>query len=233
MKKVLSILLSCMLVLSVTGCGNEVAKENEEKPKEYYCETGTLNGENCEVVEAEEVTPTCDKDYKLTDGKCVKTTTAKAKATKTCSDGYELKNGSCLSKTGTDRDLIPACRGGINKEFSYDAERNYYYRSVRAEDHKCIVQICKTADGKDCYEDYVEPIYELGCPSGTKEVDGKCYKTSKVKTTYSCEKGKLNGSKCTITDTKEVTNTCQTEGFTYNNESKQCEKITTTKALEK
>lgn len=231
MKKIINILIGIMLVLTMSGCGNKEASEKKANTKEYYCETGTLNGENCEIVETEEAIQACDKDYKLTDGKCVKTTTEKAKATKTCSNGYELKNDSCLSKEGTDRDLVPACRGGITNKFSYDKERNYYYRSVRAEDHKCIVQICKTADGKDCYEDYVEPIYELACPSGTKEVSGKCYKTSKVKTTYTCEKGKLSGSKCTITDTKNVTNTCQTEGFTYNATSKVCEKVTTTKAI--
>ena len=231
MKKTMQFLLCGVLVLTLAGCGE--TKEALVDEKEYYCEEGTLKGQNCEVVETEEAESTCEDGYKITDGKCVKTTSVKATATKTCSDGYELKNGSCLSKTGVDRELVPACRGGIQEKFNYDPDRNYYYRSVRAEDHKCIVQICQNADGTDCYEDYVEPIYELGCENGMKEVDGKCYKTSNVKTTYTCKEGKLSGSKCTITDTKDVTNTCKTAGFTYNTENKQCEKVTTTKALEK
>ncbi len=233
MKKVVNVLTCCLLVLTLSGCGTKEASENKESKKEYYCEDGNLNGTVCEIIATEDAIESCDKDYKLNDGKCVKTSSIKAQATKSCSDGYELKNDSCVSKNGVDRELVPACRGGIQEKFDYDPERNYYYRSVRAEDHKCIVQICQNADGTDCYEDYVEPIYELGCENGMKEIDGKCYKTSKVKTTYTCSEGKLSGSKCTITETKEITNTCKTEGFTYNTESKTCEKVTTTDALEK
>ncbi len=238
MKKVLCILLSSMLILTVSGCGNEVAKESEEKPKEYYCETGTLNGENCEVVETEEATPTCDKDYKLTNGKCVKTTTTNAKATKTCSDGYTLSGSNCLSKTTYDKVTTKKCllpaKYDIGEYETVDGTKSK--NTAYEENGECWYNACTDWDNGVCYGGEVnrtEYTTVTSCPSGTKEVSGKCYKTSKVKTTYTCESGKVNGSKCTVTDTKDVTNTCKTEGFTYNTESKQCEKITTTKALEK
>lgn len=230
MKKVLSILLGGMLVLTITGCGNEVAKESEEKQKEYYCETGTLNGENCEIVETEESTQTCEENYKLTDGKCVKTTTANAKATKSCSDGYTLSGSTCLSKEAVEKQLENYC---VESYTQHQESNGWYYQALRVEGYTCVLKICTDGPTEGCYETTAEAKGRLVCPSGTKEVSGKCYKTSTVKTTYTCEKGKLNGSKCTITDTKEITNTCKTEGFTYNTESKQCEKITTTKALEK
>lgn len=230
MKKVLSIFLGGILVLTITGCGNEAASESKEPKKEYYCETGTLKGENCEIVETEKVIQTCDKDYKLTDGKCKKTTTTKAKATKTCSDGYTLSGSNCLSKETVDKILEYYC---VESYTQHQESNGWYYQALRVENDSCVIKICKDGPNKGCYETSAEAKGRLICPSGTKEVNGKCYKTSKVKTTYTCEKGKLNGSKCTITDTKEVTNTCKTEGFTYNIESKQCEKVTTTKALEK
>ena len=230
MRRVLSILLSGMLVLTLSGCGNEVAKEGEEKPKEYYCEAGTLNGENCEVIETEEATPTCEENYKLTDGKCVKTTTTNAKATKTCSDGYTLSGSTCLSKTTYDKVTTKDC------VLPQKLKDEGFSKGDLESDGKCHTSMCAKWNGDMCMDGIIEeyePTTVTSCPSGTKEVSGKCYKTSTVKTTYTCETGKVNGSKCTITDTKDVTNTCKTEGFTYNTESKQCEKVTTTKALEK
>lgn len=230
MRKILSILLGEMLVLTISGCGNEVAKESEENQKEYYCEAGTLNGENCEIVETEEATQTCEEGYKMTDGKCEKTTTENAKATKTCSDGYTLSGSNCLSTKTYDKVTTKKCV--LPKDL---ADQGFEKGSLN-EEGKCSTYACsKYRDGEcvDAAIDEYEPTTVTSCPSGTKEVSGKCYKTSKVKTTYTCEDGTLDGSKCTITDTKEITSICKTEGFTYNAESKQCEKVTTTKALEK
>ncbi len=231
MKKVLSILLGGMLVLTITGCGSEVAKESKEKQKEYYCETGTLNGENCEVVETEEATQTCEEDYNLADGKCTKTTTTNAKATKTCSDDYTLSSNTCLSKETYDKVTTQECR--LPAKFAND---NYAGNKAYVKNGECWYTACTDYDNGECVggeENRTEFTTVTACPSGTKEVSGKCYKTSTVKTTYTCEEGTVNDFKCTITDTKEITNTCKTEGFTYNTESKQCEKVTTTKALEK
>ena len=95
MKKILSILLCSIIVLTVCGCGNKTTKE---KQKEYYCETGTLKDGVCELVETEEATKTCEEGYNLTDGKCVKTNTTNAKATKSCSSGYTLNGSNCLGQ---------------------------------------------------------------------------------------------------------------------------------------
>ncbi len=230
MKKVLYILLSSMLVLTMTGCGNENTKKENVKQKEYYCEEGTLKGENCEVTETEEAVQTCNDGYKLTDGKCVKTTTTNAKATKSCSSGYTLSGSSCISKQASQKVIEHYCV----QSYTQQKESNgWYYQALRVENSSCVIRICRKGPNEDCYVTNAEAKGRLVCPSGTKEIDGKCYKTSKVKTTYSCSEGKLNGSKCTVTDTQEATYTCKTEGYTYNSTSKQCEKITSTKALEK
>lgn len=230
LKKIFSILLCALLVLTLSGCGEEKVNEEKENKKEYYCETGTLKGENCEVVETEEVTLTCEKDYKLTDGKCVKTTSTNATAKKSCSDGYTLSGSTCISQSTVEKQLEKYC---VESYTQHQETNGWYYQALRVENEACLIRICKDGPTEGCYETYAEAKGRLVCPSGTTEVDGKCHKTSKVKTTYSCSKGKLNGTKCNVTDTKDATNTCKTEGFTYNTEAKQCEKITTTKALEK
>ncbi len=230
MKKALNILLCGILALTITGCGSNEAKEAKEDQKEYYCETGTLKGKNCETVETEESVATCEDDYKLTDGKCVKTTTIKAAATKTCSDGYTLNGGTCVSNEATEKVATQECI------LPQDLAAEGFTKGSLNDEGKCSTSMCVKYRDDICMDGVIEeyePTTVNACPSGTKEIDGKCYKTSTVKTTYTCKEGKLSGSKCTITDTKEVTNTCKTDGFTYNAESKQCEKITTTKALEK
>ncbi len=238
MKKVLSILLCGVLALTITGCGSNEAKEAKEDQKDYYCETGTLKGQNCETVETEEAVATCEDDYKLTDGKCVKTTTANATATKTCSEGFTLSGNNCLSNETYDKVTTQECR--LPKEFDIgeytDIDGKTSKNTVYEENGECWYSACThwyegKCDGGEINR--TEYTTVTACPSDTKEIDGKCYKTSTVKTTYTCKEGKLSGSKCTITDTKDVTNTCKTAGFTYNTESKRCEKITTTKALEK
>ena len=229
MKKNFNILLVGMVVLTLSACGN-TENVNKEVQKEYYCEEGTLNGQTCEVVATEEVSQTCDEGYKLTDGKCVKTTTTNAKATKSCSEGYTLSGSTCLSKKTVEKVIEKYC---VESYTQHQESNGWYYQALRVENGGCVIRICKDGPTEGCYETTAEAKGRLVCPSGTKEVNNKCYKTSKVKTTYSCDAGKLNGSKCTITDTKEVTNTCQTKGFTYNETTKNCEKVTTTQALEK
>ncbi len=230
MKKVLNILVCCMLVLSLAGCGTKEASDNKENGKEYYCEEGNLNGTVCEIIATEDAVETCDKDYKLTDGKCVKTTTKDAKATKSCSDGYTLNGSTCVSDKTYDKVTTKECV--LPKDL---ADEGFSKGSLN-EEGKCSTSACAKYRDGECIDgaiDEYDPTTVTACPSGTKEIDGKCYKTSKVKTTYTCSEGKLSGSKCTITDSKEVTNTCKTDGFTYNAESKQCEKVTTTEALKK
>ena len=230
MKKVLNIFVCCLLVLTLSGCGTKEASENKETKKEYYCEEGNLNGTVCEIIATEDAVETCDKDYKLTDGKCVKTTTIDAKATKSCSDGYTLKDNACVGDKTYDKLTTKEC------VLPKDLKDEGFTKGSLNEEGKCSTSMCVKYRDDVCMDGVIEeydPTTVNACPSGTKEIDGKCYKTSNVKSAYTCSEGKLNGKKCTITETKEVTNACKTEGFTYNAESKQCEKVTTTEALEK
>ena len=238
MKKTVNILTCCLLVLTLSGCGTKEASENKETKKEYYCEEGNLNGTVCEIIATEDAVETCDKDYKLTDGKCVKTTTEDAKATKTCEDGYTLSGSNCVSDKTYDKVTTKECRLPEKYDIGEytDIDGNKSTNSAYVKDGECWYSACTDWDNGICYGGEInrtEFTTVTSCPSDTKEIGGKCYKTSKVKTEYTCSEGKLDGKKCTITDSKEVTNTCKTDGFTYNAESKNCEKVTTTEALEK
>ena len=233
MKKVLNILLCSVLALTLTACG-----EKKESSKNYYCEEGTLNGENCEIIETEEVKQSCEEGYTLEDGKCTKTTTTTAKASQSCSDGYTLSGNTCLSKETYDKVTSQECLLPAEYdigEYTY-ADGTKMKNVASVEDGECWYNSCNTWKNGICYGGSLaktEFTTVTACPSGTKEVSGKCYKTSQVKTTYTCENGTLDGSKCTTTETKEPLNNCETDGFTYNSENKTCEEITTTKALEK
>ena len=234
MKKVLNVLLCSMLVLSLAACG----KEEKEMAKEYYCEEGILNGANCEIRETEEVKQTCEDGYNLENGKCIKTTSINAKANQSCEAGYSLNGNTCLSNETYDKVSSQECL--LPKEYDIgeytDVDGRVTQNNAYERDGECWYNACTDWDNNICHGGVMKK-YEFttitSCPSGTEEINGNCYKTSQVKTTYSCEKGILQGSKCVSTESKDPLNICETDGFSYNLEKQTCEKITTTKALEK
>ncbi len=230
MKKLFSILMCGILVLTFAGCGSKETKETKANEKEYYCEEGTLKGENCEVVATEEAIIECEEGFKVTDGKCVKTTTTNAKANKSCATGYELKGDMCLSTTDTKQ---PGFDYECMESYTQHQESNgYYYQAVGVKDGACIIRICRQGPNEDCYETPAEAKSIAKCEDGyTLGNDFKCHKSVKVITTYSCTKGELEGSKCVETETGTATKKCSSEEYTYNEKSDSCEKVTITKAL--
>lgn len=219
-----------MLILNtVVGCGSK-KDLTSEKEEQYYCEKGTLKGKDCEIVESEEAMLSCSDGYELNEKKCVKTTTTNAKVNQSCSEGYTLSGNTCVSKQDVAKKLENYC---VESYTQHQEDNGWYYQALRVEGYSCVIRICTDGPTKGCYETTAEAKGRLVCPSGTKEINGKCYKTSKVKTTYSCDTGDLSGSKCNISDIKEPTNICKTDGYVYNDTTKQCEKITNVKALKK
>lgn len=223
-KKLFGILLCIGLILSITGCGNK-----DEKNIVLYCDEGTLKDDKCEIVSTMEAIPSCEEGYTLESDTCTKVEKTDAKATKSCNSGYKLSGSTCISNTATEKEISYYCNESSTMT---QHDNGWWYQALKAEKGVCYLKICQEGKNKGCYETTAEAFSKLVCPSNTKEINGKCYKTTSIKTEYSCSEGKLNGSKCEITKTSEIINNCE-DGYTYNNESKLCEQITIVDAKEK
>lgn len=226
MKKVMILFI---VLIIVTGCGK----------KELYCEEGILKDNNCEISFTEEASLSCAKGYKLKNGKCIKTETKNATKVKTCKDGYNLGGSICLSIKSYEKETIKKCvlPNGVKKT-TYEMADGSAKISNKAyeESGKCFYHICEKKDesGKCLNINIKEIPYkkETICSAGMMEVDGRCYKTSKVKTAYVCYEGTLSKKKCKITKNSNVIAKCR-EGYTYNRSKKLCEKIITEEPLER
>ena len=224
------IMIGLSLVFILTGC-------DKEKQIAYYCEEGTLKNKKCEVITTEEANITCKKGYTLKKDKCTKTKEEKATATKTCSDGYNLGGSVCLSiksykKITNKKCVLPT---GISEQTIEMADGSGKFNTnAYVENNKCLYTTCTSfnEEGKCLAMETKETSFkdETVCENGMMEVSGRCYKTSKVKTTYVCYEGKLKKQKCQITTEIPVTVKCSTD-YTYNSQTKQCEKVTVTEAL--
>ncbi len=173
----------------------------------------------CHKVNSVKPVMACAKGYELIDEKCQKEATVNAKATKTCSDGYTLNGSNCLSNTTYNKVATKECILPQNLK-----DQDFSKGSLN-EEGKCSTYACaKYRDGEcvDIVMEEYEPTTVTSCPSGTKEVSGKCYKTSTVKTTYSCENGKLANNMCLIMVENEPTPSCE-DGYVYNEECNVCE----------
>ena len=246
MKYKRSLILIITLLLLV-GCGDKKeapANDNTvngsastETEKNLYCEEGTLKDGKCEIVLTTEGTSTCESGYTLKDGKCTKTETVNAKSTKTCDKDYTLSGSTCISTKTYNKETKKVCE--LTKEFDRGSYKWVDGQTMKStafvEDGKCQNSTCSRFKDGVCVEGVigeVEFTEKKVCPSGTKEINGKCYKTATPKTTYSCTEGKLSKNKCTVTKEVEPTVTCENE-YTYNSETKQCEKINIVEAQEK
>ena len=239
-----------VLLLLLVGCGEKkespstnnanntvTDSSTTETNKNLYCEEGTLKDGKCEIVLTAEGTSKCESGYTLKDGKCTKTENVNAKATKTCDKDYTLSGSTCVStktydKVTTKKCVLPA-KYDIGEYENIDGKKTT--NSAYVKDGECWYNACTHwYDGKCDGGEFNRTEYTTitSCPSGTKEISGKCKKTATPKTTYSCEDGTLNKNKCTVTKEIDPTVTCENE-YTYNNETKQCEKINIVEAQEK
>ena len=230
--KLRSIVAMLLMVLLLAGCGDEKKEEksNAETNKELYCEEGTLKDGKCEVVLVADATYTCENGYTLTDGSCVKTETKAATSSKTCASGYTLSGNQCVSNEDVAKNKIQVCELPSNLK---TADGKYYTEEI---DGHCVVMQCVSFEGKTCmesgtYDDIPYTVNET-CPSGTKEINGKCKKTATPTNGYTCEKGELSGKNCIIETTVDATGSCE-DDYSYNNETKMCEKINLVDAQEK
>lgn len=240
MKKIISFLLMGILIISLPGCGK---KEEAPAPKDYYCEKGTLRGNNCELALTEESIKVCENGYQQIEDKCIKTEIVDAQAIKTCPTGFKILNDKCISEVDIPKLENKDCvlpleqdKGTIKvlENGSYINSSNKAY----IKDNVCYISIWEdynaTLDAYFNNKTYVnEFTTTYTCPSGTEEIEGKCYQVTELKDGYNCEQGELDNDKCTITDVRNLIDVCQTEGFIYNADNNTCERIDLTTALEK
>ncbi len=247
MKYKKSIILIIILLLLI-GCGDKkesssntdntpTGSSTPETNKQLYCEEGTLKDDKCEIVLTTEGTTKCETDYALKDGKCTKTETLAAKSTKTCDKDYTLSGNICISTETYDKETQKVCE--LTKEYDRGSYKwvngEEMESSAFVDEGKCYNSACSRFKDGVCVDIVVAEVSFIDkqtCQSGTKEVNGQCHKTATPKTTYTCEEGTLNNNKCTITKEVDPTITCENE-YTYNSETKQCEKINIVEAQEK
>lgn len=231
--KLKKLIIILFLVMLLVGCGEK--KEDSvsgDTSKNLYCEEGTLKDGKCEVIVAVDAKLTCETGYSLKDSACTKTETKSATSAKTCASGYTLSGNQCVSDADTAKTKTQVCEWP--KDYPQQPRKNSTDQAV-VKNGKCILEICDTREEGVCMVGESPEIpftTKESCPSGTKEINGKCKKTATPTTGYTCEVGELNGKDCIINDIKEPTGTCE-DDYLYNATTKMCEKINLVEAKEK
>jgi hemerythrin superfamily protein len=204
----------------------------EEKPKEgKTCPEGYEDiKDSCYKTYATKQEAYCKDGLTLKDGKC--TGNAKTDATAKCSTGtYNSKTKKCEELTYVS-DGTKTCRGELDLLLD-----NGRCASVHPGAHSYgddpspfdeATECCCGDTFKDgwCYS-LPNGNYDASvtCPSGSSYAKGDkgsaCYKTATSEPTYSCESGKLEGTKCVgeVTKKPEYKTACD-EGYTL--KDKKC-----------
>ena len=150
----------------------------------------------------EETSYYCDNGYTLKDTKCIKIETVSAKQTKICSKGT-LKDNNCVlyKSPNKTKDLVGSNviqdNTGSNPcdQYAVDGKEVESFKIVNNDNISYKCKIYKVS--YSCPDGY--------SAKGTIKSSTKCSKVVGTPTIkYSCSKGKLNGTNCVITTTKNA-----------------------------
>lgn len=188
------------------------------------------------MIEAHE--QTCDEGFTLIEGECTKETSTPAKRDLSCEQGYVLSGNACRQEFA--KESVTECIIPTDYEYSYSdqyepcdvfetryIDETFGCRVAPTKIYKdqtnpdgTTTRVCSAAT---VASDFIPATTSMKCPIGTSEIGGKCYKTTKVKESYSCDEGKLFGKKCTTIEKGTLSGKCD-EGYTYNEVFKLCVK---------
>jgi hypothetical protein len=174
-------------VLSGKTCYKKSDIENLVDAKyKYVCTTSgyDLSGTNCIKKTTDTKTATCPSGYTGNGTNCKRTVTDTKTAT--CPSGYDDNGSSCVKITTQDTTVYDASKTLIRTYTTKDCDtcstvRHYVYRITQTASYKCP-----------------DSTYTLSGTTCTKTITD----TKPATKSYYCEKGKLVGTKCSVTGQK-------------------------------
>lgn len=201
--------------------------EDQKEPKDIH--TIVQNAYQFEaMIEAHD--QTCENGFTLKDGECVKEIINPAKRDLSCEQGYMLSGNSCRQEF--EKQSVTECLVPADYEYSYADQYepcDVIETKYVDEDFGCMTApkrvykdqtnadgtTTRVCSGTSIPTDFIPPTTYMKCPSGTSEINGRCYKMAKAKETYSCTEGSLAGKNCITTEKGILSGKCD-EDYTYN-----------------